>query len=503
MKKISFILLLLASLSATAQKPQDSDTLLWNGRTYLVTVHTDVPSVVQVFYQRTFSELPFTFWSNTNSRGHLATFELLNDEIYLIRIEAKRFRTNSDDPWSESGIDTVVTPDYFKIHSLSADRSFSNDIVLADWFSGVLELTLLPRDKKERKSDEAHGHRLLLIHDGKVVNNAFISDKEYKLLAEKGQITDDKRFMLEMQRKFIDFYSRCAMEREPVTMNGHDGLFEHKPNSLSLVMEAFDNNPMRYRHEPDSIYGAPVGSWVLSGDSIFLVGISTHPGDSPQSIRRNVSACFIGFDLDIHIGDPIFAYWLNGSYVIHYGNWVTDAYGVRNYMVSKTQEIRVKDGVILSSKFSPRSFEDDEKALQADAFSLCNAADVWSVDDKQLAETFGKFKSPKKNPYYTGGKDALRNYLNRYPLTDSRAKERLFRVRIGFMVNCNGEAGQWHIINKTRGELNEFANMVLDVVKNMPQNWKPAVDKKGSNVDCWQVIEITVSNGDLSNADYK
>ena len=59
------------------------------------------------------------------------------------------------------------------------------------------------------------------------------------------------------------------------------------------------------------------------------------------------------------------------------------------------------------------------------------------------------------------------------------------------------------LLNANRGELFEFANMVLDMVKQMPQRWLPAEDKKGNAVDCWQVIEFTVSNGSLTNADYK
>ena len=59
------------------------------------------------------------------------------------------------------------------------------------------------------------------------------------------------------------------------------------------------------------------------------------------------------------------------------------------------------------------------------------------------------------------------------------------------------------MISKGKGELFEFANMVLDIVKTMPQKWSPAEDKKGNKMDCWQVLEFTVSNGALTNANYK
>ena len=157
----------------------------------------------------------------------------------------------------------------------------------------------------------------------------------------------------------------------------------------------------------------------------------------------------------------------------------------------------------ITCPFSPTSFEDDEQQNVATNFEVCSESNVWSVDDKLLAEVVGNYKVPKKSPEYSGGKDALRNWFLKNPLTDERAKDRLFRVRIGFMVNCNGEAGRWQVISKGKGELFEFANMVLDIVKTMPQKWYAAQDKKGNKVDCWQVLEFTLRNGDLTNANYK
>ncbi len=521
MKRSAFLLLLLSILlppALRAQKDQDPDTLQWNNRRYAVTVHRDVPSILMVYYQRTALEPPFQFWSSSNNRGHVASFEILNGELYLLRIEAKRYRTRSNDLWAATGIDTVVSPDYFNIKPLKAEQPFGEGPVLADWFSGVVELSLLPADKKEQKSDEAHGHRLLYVKKGSVVQNLFVSDKEYKTLSTKQlpEIADnqlrEKKELLNMQQRFINFYTRCAIDREGVVFHGHVGLLEHRPNSLTMIMSLFGNDPMRcstnWENSNDDS-GAPFGSWDLSQDSLFLININTHNGEDlyePLVFWEGIYTYLAGSDAgytDSTNEALCFAHWVSGTYVIHYGDWQTDAFGVRNYVVSKTQEIRVENGVVRSSKFSPRSFEDDELARANEEFSLCNAAEVWSVDDKQLGETVGRFKSPKKTPEYKGGKDALRNYFLRHPLTDQRAKQRLFRVRIGFMVNCEGRAGQWQIINKGKGELFEFANMVLDIVKQMPQNWQPATDKKGNPVDCWQVIEFTVSNGDLSSANYK
>ena len=483
MKKTLFLaaLLLIASASTKAQKEQDCDTLLWGSRKYTVTVERYEPSILQSYYMQTGKELPFQSWSNNNNRGHIATFEIVNETLYLNTIEAKRYRTRNSNLWSASGIDTVVNPEYFDILPLHSDSSLSTSSqVETDWYSGVLTLKLVVPSKKEAKQGDSQGSWLMLIRNGHIEENVQITPQTIKKMESRPNDSESAtiRKVIAIQKNMHTFYLNCSSNREPVTMDGHEGMFERKTNSLSLLMEQKQNDPMQWidnwsDEALDSAQLSPTGNWIILHDSLFLT--------SPHQA---------------------FANWLNGEYVIQYGNW-TDKFGMADYTVYKTQRIRVKGGVILSSKFSPRSFEEDERDIAASAFNLCNPKELFSVDDKQLAEAVGNFKRPKSNPSYKGDKTALRNYFLNCPLTDSRAKERLFRVRIGFMVNCKGEAGQWTLLTKGKGELNEFSNMVLEIVRNMPQKWIAATDKKGNAVDCWQILEFTVSNGLLTNANYK
>lgn len=518
MKPLFFIIFVISALMVSAQKDQDPDTLVWNNRRYAVTVDRDVPSILMVYFQRVGKESPFTFWSSNLSRGHVATFEILNNDLYLARIEAKRYKTNTGNLWSESGIDTVVTPSYFRVTPIEAPLDIDEEIVVADWFTGVLELTLIPSDKKDLKSDEAKGHRYLHIVNGHLKNNLFVPDADLARLQKDATDVSLRNIadLFALRERYLNFYLRCAMDREPVLFNGHSGLFEHATNSLTLVMELFDNDPLRCPSgwENTTESGAPFGSWIIRNDSLFLAEVSTHSGVETYSFdSRQQSLPFYLADSVVD-GVPYnhrrlndlnayFADWIDGNYIIHYGSWENSSLGLPTYLVSKTHKIRIKDGLVLSSSFSPSSFEDDERSIAEETFYICNDNAVWSVDDKLLAETVGEFKHPKINPSYTGDKTALRNWFLNNPLTDERVKDRLFRVRIAFMVNCDGEAGRWQVMNKGKGELFEFANMVLDLVKTMPQKWIPAKDKKGNPVDCWQILEFTVNNGVLTNGIYK
>lgn len=475
--------LLCCSLSLHAQKEQDADTLIWNTRKYAVLNDRYRPSVVQRYFLRRVAAPPFHAWSTNNNRGHIAYLEFIDDVICVDSIEAKRFRTPGGNLWAESGIDTVVSPAYFHMRSLSATDSSLDEHPIADWYSGLLQLRFIPQNKKEQKLDEARGERWLRVDKGQVTEIAFVTDKELQVLGEadanpaKLSAIDSTILRLwQLQQRLDAFYQLCAAEREPVTYKGHEGLFDHRDQSLSLLMEVYDNDPLAWDQENGATtrIANPMRRWRIVDNKVLL------------DDERNT-----------------WADWLEGEYTIHYGNWEQDALGVSDYRVYKTQRIRIAGGLIVSSQFSPRSFDDDSVALSAAAFSVCNPQNVFSVDDKQLMETVGKLKSPKKSPAYEGDKGALRAWLQSKQLTDERARQRLFRVRIGFLVNCNGQAGSWQILNRGKGELNEFAEMVLEIIKEMPQRWQAAEDRKGNKLDCWQVLEFTVSGGSLTNVNYK
>lgn len=519
MKRLILLFFITVYALSFAQKEQDADTLIWNGRSYAIVVEPYVPSVLMVYYQCIGKSSPFTFWSSNNNRGHVATFEILNEALYLRSIEAKRYRTRLGNLWTESGIDTVVSPDFFEISSLDSSASFATDMVLADWFTGFVQLNSLPKDKKDTKSDETKGTRYLFVNSGRITENVLVSETDIIKLAKNPSDSRLKK-QLDITRRYeayVDFYSRCSMDREAVSFDGHNGLFEHKTNTLTLAMQLYGNNPFRYFancSDNKITNAAPYGSWLLRNDSLFLTRVTTHSGKDIFTFDTG------SVDMRLFIADSVvsgipfgnriqaseggvFADWISGEYVVHYGLWEKMTMDIPVYTVAKTQTLRIVNGIVTSSQFSPTSFEDDSQDAASSAFAPCDASAIYSVDDKQLAEAVGNFKQPKNNPTYKGDKATFRTWFLNNPLTDPRAKDRLFRVRLAFMVNCKGEVGQWRVISKGKGELFEFANIVLELVKTMPHNWNPATDRKGNPVDCWQIMEFTVSNGVLTNANYK
>lgn len=127
---------------------------------------------------------------------------------------------------------------------------------------------------------------------------------------------------------------------------------------------------------------------------------------------------------------------------------------------------------------------------------------MYSVDDFLVKEKFGELSKPTTNPTFMGGIEVLKKYFTANPLTDEKATQMVFRVSIAFVVNCEGKAGNFVIVTKGKGDLATYANQVLAIVNNMPQNWQPATFD-GKPVDCYQVLSFTAASGQLGKVSYR
>ncbi|AUP77586.1 hypothetical protein [Flavivirga eckloniae] len=132
----------------------------------------------------------------------------------------------------------------------------------------------------------------------------------------------------------------------------------------------------------------------------------------------------------------------------------------------------------------------------------CDTENIFSVDDFLLKMAVGKLKNPDINPEYKGGIEELKKYFSVNALTDEIARNYIFRTSIGFKVNCKGEAGDFQIVTKGKGDLRELANQILEIVSNMPLGWIPA-ESDGQKVDCYQILSFTATYGSLENVSYR
>lgn len=133
--------------------------------------------------------------------------------------------------------------------------------------------------------------------------------------------------------------------------------------------------------------------------------------------------------------------------------------------------------------------------------SMCSET-IYSVNDFLVKETYGENDEPSTAPTYEGGLEELKKYFSDNSLNDEKATQMMFRVKIAFMVNCEGKAGNFKIVSKGKGDLATYANQVLAIVNSTPQKWKPATTD-GKPVDCYQVLSFTALNGSLEKVSYR
>ncbi|MCF1717031.1 hypothetical protein L0U88_20480 [Flavihumibacter sp. RY-1] len=154
--------------------------------------------------------------------------------------------------------------------------------------------------------------------------------------------------------------------------------------------------------------------------------------------------------------------------------------------------------LITSTSFAQTQLADTTTQVKS-----CAEPVNYSVEDMVLKAQVGQsLTKPEANPTFKGGLDELKKYFASHSLTDTRAKDIVFKVHIGFIINCNGQAGNFQIVSKGKGDLQELAQQVLTVVKDMPQNWQPAsFDNK--SVDCYQILSFTIVGGALDKVSYR
>jgi hypothetical protein len=135
--------------------------------------------------------------------------------------------------------------------------------------------------------------------------------------------------------------------------------------------------------------------------------------------------------------------------------------------------------------------------------NFCNTQTQYAVGKESLLkEKIGEKPEPDINPTFEGGVEELKKYFADNPLTDERITNAVFRVAIAFVVDCNGNAGNFMIITKGKGLAETFANQVLERVNKMPKHWKPAI-KNADKIDCYQVLSFTVTSGQLDKVSYR
>lgn len=484
---------------ATEQFP---DIIIYGGKKYELSVGWGHPSPLQVLYIRTSTQSPFQSYSTANYRGHIATWIISGGKLYLTEVDTRRHTGLTGTYWPDNGrrADTLASPGYFNITSLSGQQAEPNGAVLADWFSGVLEIgSPITKSKKKNKMKEM---RYIYVRNGEVVDDQLVRDKDFKrmqTLSDKD--TSDHKFMNKyyiviLNHFYISYYFQSGIGHDEVLYDGHRGRFASKDFRPQL-MSLFDNNPVQFPFSWENFQrnGSPVCTWSICNDSLFINSITLWSGTGFYEHDEAPVELDEIFRPERIKNDRVFAFWMNGEQTIEYGEDREGEFGMNEFRLERQQRIVLDSGRIVRVIWTPSSFDADTQQV---ALRDCDPQHIYRCDHWGARDSHKELPVAAKLPYWSEGDSALQTWFDSHPLTDPRAKEMMFRTVLLFKVNCHGEAGEWTIASKGKGILFELANLVLDIAKQLPSNgWTPATDADGNAVDCWHVIQFNINEGNI------
>ena len=495
-----FGLLFLGSqlLFATEQIP---DYIIYKGEKYTLDIGWGHPSPLEVYYIRTGISKPFSSYSTANYRGHVATWEIRDSGLYLLTIDTKIYRTHTGLYYSEERHrpkDTIVAPGFYSITSLNKTEDNVTEIVFADWFSGVLEID--NRGANSKWNDEYKGTRYIYIRDGKVVDDQLLTKEDYdrfQTISDKD--TSDHEFMAKyiiayLNNCYLSFWFQSGMNKDALLYKDNKGIVIQ--DEMSPFMKLFNNNPIEYpfNWENFATNGAPVCTWSVDGDSIFLNNLSISRGldfyDNPK-IDIPLHDVFIP---ERFVDNKVFAYWMNGKLEIKYGREVKGEFGTDEYYVERVQKIVLDSGRVVSNRIAPCGFD---TSTVRNPLVVCGKSGMHISQYSPLGRFYRDSLNPKVMPQWADGDSALQSWFDAQPLTDEMSQIQ-FRTLIEFVVSCEGKAGNWALLG-VDGDFEYFytANKILDIVTKLPQRWQPAIDKKGNPVDCRMLMKIDVIDGKI------
>jgi hypothetical protein len=346
MKKLIFILYLLSVVYTSYATEQEPDILYYKNQELTLSTGWGHPSPLQTYFWQNNLKYPFSMLSTANYRGHIATWEIENNMLFLKKI------------WSPEG---ELTPAHFNIKS-KKDTTFQNQMVFADWFSGVIECQLRDTTNYWNTKLWYYFH----VKNGMVVNIQILNKKDFdeiKKITSKDNpsLGDntlfDKYKMLLLNQNYIAYYFRLNGNDTIIHENKGGYFYGNREGSPILSYFSNDHTKWLYNWENYEKNGAPNCQWIVREKKVYLTKIELHSGTGFYSIDKD------SVNLDVFFRDKIdnnmvLADWLSGIYVMSFGKQVEDDL-LKGYFRYKTEEyvyLRLNKGEIVETYTIPSSF---------------------------------------------------------------------------------------------------------------------------------------------------
>ncbi len=334
--KIVFFFLLSFSVQSILATEQEPDILHYKGYKLKLETGWGHPTPLQAYYNQKKIDYPFQWYSTANYRGHVATWKIDGDKMYITKI---RVEDESHSP--------------MKYQIVSEDSSLmKRDKVLADWFSGVLVC-----NRTKKKSWNVIETFYFHIRSGRVVGTVVVNASDSKRIQE---ITERDTSNVELMKKYkmlllnenyITYYFRLHA-KDTIEIDGKVG-FINRSREGSPVLAFFDNDHLKwpYSWENFNTSGAPNCKWTIRNDSIFLEEVGLLSSLNFYSVRKTILPLEEVFQ-ERNLPTELFADWMKGVFIVEYGHEVEDKSlpGYKEFKPNEFVYYRISDGRVLESE---------------------------------------------------------------------------------------------------------------------------------------------------------
>lgn len=358
--KAMMVSVLMAFCLTTYATDQESDIFIENGKKYDLYCNWGHPSPLQVLYIRTGTESPFTSYSTGNYRGHVATWQVCDSTLYLVTVDTRYHFGGVGTYWPNDStrIDTMALPALFGIKSLSGIAPKEDGSVMADWFSGILEITPTYQDIKNGASDK--WVRYIYFRNGKMLIDVTLTQDDmdkFQHLKKKDKSNQElkrKWQMAYLNQCYLSYYLRSGLTHDQVIFGTHQGRFPAR-DFRPMLMLLYDNDPLQFPFNWENFEknGAPVCKWMIQNDSLFLCQVTLQSGlNLFEAEEENVELSEL-FRPQRIVNNRVFAFWMNGDFVVEYGEEKEDMFGMKEMKVDRRQQISLDSGRVVKSEWLP------------------------------------------------------------------------------------------------------------------------------------------------------
>ncbi|MBR5832854.1 MAG: hypothetical protein IKY79_09640 [Bacteroidales bacterium] len=513
MKLISSLMVLLVctfSLKATQQKP---DYIIREGKKYKLEVDWAYPSPMDTYFIRTqrkdFFRENAVVISTNNWRAHVATWEIRDSKLYLLNVSVEYIAGYDTVEYSKGNFrekaiirDTIHQPRYYSINSLSGEKSEADGAVVADWFTGMLNIDNRGADSKW--DDEYKGTRYIYVKDGKVVDDQLLLKEDYNRIeniTEKDSADHEfmkKHRMYHLYLNYVSYWIQSGTH-DIMFYNGNEVKVKDKTNT-SLIKKLYNGNHLEfpYNWENLELSGVPSALYSIEGDSIFLKGVMLCSGLGYFERDETYLPLTALFNEEDIADRKVFANWVSGDVYLNYGKTICLYSEIESFFIERVQKIVFDSGRVVGMEWAPCDFNSD---IVGYPVSVCDSSKMYAsneFDFERRLEYYSDTLKPKASPYWADGDSALNTWFG----TQTIDIERDMIWNIAFVVNCKGEAGGWTLITddfygEKSYERLKMRDLLFDVLSKLPNKWVPATDENGNPVDCRMILDVKSENKKL------